>query len=296
MLKQFGTFIAWISGSLAGIGAILYGLGFVATMAEDRLLGIGFAFAIREPEFYVERGGSLTMRTLIPAIGPVLVLVAFAAAFRWLSRQLDLAGNARLVTPRRLAQAAAPPLAAMVMLFVSLAGLVNIVGPALDVSGLLFSRGPPLENCDGAGEVAKAILSPESDARSAFFKRFAMHAGVVAGLGLIAWPHLLGSGKGLWLAIAGIAGFFALVGVPITYGILVAEKSAPEVWIEPPPNGGEERLRLLSRTNDSILIWLEDRRLLRWINAQQIETLTVGPGEPIIALSCPGPGSSAEGD
>lgn len=166
MLKQFGTFIGWLSGSLAGISAIFYGLGFIATMAEDRLLGIGFAFAIREPEFYLERGGSLAMRTLIPGLGPVLGLVLGAAALRWIIGKLDLAERDEIAPVWRLVESAAPRATAIAMLVVALAGLVKVVGPALDLSGLLFTDPSGPDVCNGSNDVAKAILAPESDARN----------------------------------------------------------------------------------------------------------------------------------
>lgn len=296
MLRQFGTFLAWFSGSLAGVSALLYGLGFVATMAEDQLLGIGFAVATRDPAFYVARGGSLVMRTLIFAIWPVLGFVVLAAMLRAAHARLGTAHRGWLEGARRVGRAGVAPLAAIAMLSLALLGLERLIMPGLEIDGLLFVNAIPADSCDGGDPLKRAIFMQDHAELGDQFMLVSLWAGVVLGLGVIAWPQVILEGNTLWLVVAGIAVFLTIVGVPVAYGIMGARIAAPSVQIEPMPGDNPGRIRLLSRSENGALVWLEEQQLVRWISARKIDTLTVGPGEPLLRLSCAAAGVRAEGD
>ncbi len=286
MLKQFGALLAWFSGSVAGISAVLYALGFIATIAADRVLGVGLEFASRDPVSYIARGGSIIMRTVIISMWAVLAVIAVTAAIRWVYVKLGLAERAWLGTARRWAGAAAAPIASLTMIVLAVAGLAYYVLPALDVGGLLFAG--PMSDDDWAGksDLEKAVLSQNHPALRTWFNKFAICVGLVAGLGLIARSRLVKEVQRIWLILASVAGFLALVGAPIAYGALVVQTSAPDVWIDPPPGDGVAGMRLLSRSDGGVLVWLEDQRKVRWINASRIDVLTVGPGRPIETIFC----------
>ena len=125
---------------------------------------------------------------------------------------------------------------------------------------------------------------------------FVICIGLVAGLALIARRWLIKEGQRTWLVLASLAGFLALVGAPIAYGVLVVQTSPREVWIDPPLSDGIADMRLLSRSDGGVLVWLEGQRKVRWINAARIDVLTVGPGRPIRSISCSGTNAPLEGE
>lgn len=292
MLRQFGTFIAWLSGSLAGIGAALYALGFVATIGSDQLLGISSEFASRGPDFYIGRGGSLVIRTVLLAIWPVVGLILFATACRWICARLSQRKS--LVTARRLATLAVAPSTAVAMLVIALSGLY-VLKPALSMEGLLFTEHIPADICKENDSLGEAILSQEHGVLNVWFDWFALGAGTLVGLAVIARTHLVSQGQSPWLAIACVAGLLTLVILPVAYGVMVAEFRPPEILIDPAPADDQGRTRLLARIQGGLLVWLETQRRVRWISSDRVDAFTIGPDEPVASLSCDDPGVSAGG-
>lgn len=296
MLKQFGALIAWLSGSVAGISAILYALGFIATKSADQVLGVGLDFASRDPFDYVARGGSVVMRTVIISMGPVLVVMALASLFRRGYARSGLGKRQSLDMVRRWGGVAAAPTTALTMIVLVFAGLTYCVLPALQVEGLLFAEAKPLDGCNDGGDIAAAILSQDRAVLGYWFNLFAVCIGLVTGLGIIARSRLALEGQRIWLTFAGVAGLLALVGVPIAYGALVVQASAPDVWINASPNDGASTTRMLSRSDSGVLVWLEDKRKVQWINVSRIDNLTIGRDRPILTVSCSWPHLPTDGD
>jgi len=287
MLKQIGGFVAWFSGSVAGISALLYALGFVATKAADQVLGVGIDFTSRDAVAYVARGGSVVMRTALISVWSALGVLAVAALIRWFWARSGLEGRASVARLRPSAEAVAPPAAALAMIAVSIIGLARYVVPALGVEGLLFASLAPAEVCAREPGLQRAILTQNAEALQDFFSVFALCIGAVIGLGLLARQALMAPDRRSWAVLAGLALFLGLLGAPIGYGALVLEAAAPPVAIRPETAGEPGRMRLISRADNGILIWLEDRRKLRWIKAEKVDMLTVGRSQPIVTISCP---------
>lgn len=297
MLKSFATFVAWISGSLAGISAILYALGFVATKAADQVLGIGFDFATRDPVFYVARGSSLVMRTLIISVWPALAVLGIAAAVRWVCGARAADGDAaKGSTLRRLGAASAAPAVSLAMLTLAFLALASFVIPALDFEGLLFTTAGPERTCAQPNGVVKALMLQDHGTLNRTFTLFALCAGLIVGAGIALHDRFLQAGHAAWLAVAGLAGFLTLVGIPIAYGALVVEAAAPSVRITPAPAAAAGPTRLLARSNSGALIWLENEREVLWVSGGAIQTLVIGPSRPIVILACPGPDPSKPGE
>ena len=202
MLKQFGALLAWFSGSVAGVSAVLYAFGFIATKAADQVLGVGFEFASRDPVVYIGRGGSVVMRTVLYSVWGVLAVIAVAAAIRWGYVKLGGSERAWLGTARRWAGGAAAPTAALTMIVLVFAGLAVCVLPTLQVGGLLFAEKMSEQACTGKSDLVKALLSQNRPALGAWFNIFAICVGLVAGLGIIARSRLVKEVQRVWLMLA----------------------------------------------------------------------------------------------
>lgn len=284
MLKRFGALVAWFSGSLAGISAILYALGFVATKSADQVLGVGLDFASRDAFDYIARGSSVVMRTALVAIWTVLAVLAAASMVRWADARFGLGNRQSLGVARRWADTLAAPAAALSMLFLAIAGLAVCVLPALQTTGLLFAVPRPGPACDGG--IAAAIQSQNRGELRDWFNIYALCLGLITGIGLSARARLADENRRGWLLLSWLAGMLAFVGAPIAYGALVVQISAPDVWINQAPGDGTSGMRLLSRSGDGVLVWLEDKRKVQWISASHIDKLTVGPERAIATAAC----------
>ena len=276
MLKQLGGFVGWLSASLTGLSAILYVLGFIATKAADHLLGIAFSIASHDPTFYIARGGSMVIRAALIAIWPVLALNLAALACRYLLKRRRRSETSTDNNLHRLIDSSIALTIAAAMVAIALSALALIVVPALDVTGLLF-RSNSGNACTATPHLENALLTQDRDQLDRWFAWFALSAGLVVGLATVGRERLFR--RGVPLAVSSLAVFLILVATPIAYGTLAVELSAPRVWIKPPPGDDGSEMRILSRSDGGVLVWLEKQRLVRWINETQIDTLTVDKSE-----------------
>ena len=280
LVKRIGGLVGWVSGSLAGLTAILYAIGFVASKAADQALGIGLDLASRDAFVHVARGASLVMRTGLIAIWPVLVVLAGAVGVRWLARLLDPAGSLR----GRLHGLAAPA-AGATMLAIAVAGLSLCVAPALGVRGLLFAEAPTTGICP-TDTLERAILAQDRISLQRWFDVYALGLGAVLGIGLLARRRFGAGTPPVWSLLAVVAVTLALLGAALAYGALVVETTAPEVQLAPEPGTAAGPMRLLARDADGVLVWLEGERRVRWIAGGQIDMLTVGESRPLVVNPC----------
>ena len=294
MLKQFGALLAWISGSVAGITAVLYTLGFIVTKSVDRVLGIGLEFTSRDPVVHIGRGGNVVMHTALIAILPALAVIAVAHAVRWGNARFGLADRPLLAGTYRLAAAAATPVTVVAIVVVALAGMGRFVAPALEVEGLLFAT--PEQACAVDGKLARAVVSQDREMLKDSYRNFAICVGLVAGLGVVAWTSLAAKENWIWLVFTGLAVFLVLVGTPIAYGTLMVRAFAPVVTVDPPAADPAIHMRLLARTDRGVLVWVEYQHKVQWINSARINSLIVGSDEPILAFDCPEIAPAQPGD
>lgn len=273
LLKKFGGVIAWLSGSLAGVSALLYAIGFLATKSADQALGLGFDFAARDPVFYIARGGSMIMTIAILSVVPAVVVIVMGELLRRAGRRLAARAPATVQRVSGWAEILAAPVSSLAMVALVLVGLAYSVTPATNADGMLFAA------------IDVEFCARDRESLDQRFVLFAIIIGLVAGVGVIARASLLDAGQWLWSCLAGLALFLALVGTPIAYGALAVTPDAPRVWITPLEED-QGRMWLLSRAEDGAVIWLEEQRKVRWIRADQINTLTFGPSATIASVMC----------
>jgi hypothetical protein len=74
-LRTVGSAVAWLSGSLAGIGAIFYAFGYLITLANLDLLGVDLLIFRYDPTTYIHRGSDFLLLSVI------IVAKAWGSAF-----------------------------------------------------------------------------------------------------------------------------------------------------------------------------------------------------------------------
>jgi len=77
VLKQIAKFIGWLSGSLAGIAAILTVCGYLITISNLNLLGLDLSILEYNPEFYLRKGGNFVFYIVNTAGEKILLPIIF---------------------------------------------------------------------------------------------------------------------------------------------------------------------------------------------------------------------------
>lgn len=285
MLKQLSGLVGWVSGSIAGLSAILYAIGFLATKASDNVLGIGLDFTSQDHFEYVARGSSVIARTAILGGIAAVCLLGLVRLGRWVGRVLRLTERSYIGHVLRWLDAWMPVACAIALLAGFLYAFGIYVKPGMEAGGLLFLNRADAALCTGH-PILKAVITQDIKASGGAFNKFAFAAGLILCLGFLIHKRLLEPAKRFWLVIGAIGVGLTILMTPVAYGTLAHEKLAPEVDITPAPDPDPGRMRLLSRAGDGVLVWLEDRRQVRWISKKRIEIMTVGREKPISAAAC----------
>jgi hypothetical protein len=93
LLKRTTVFIGWLSGSVAGLGALLYAAGYLVTRAHLHLLGLD-RLLVPGNERFIEEGANFFLVTgqilihdclSLVALAVALVLIGLAAVAVWIS-------------------------------------------------------------------------------------------------------------------------------------------------------------------------------------------------------------------
>lgn len=284
LLKRSGGLLAGLSGSIAGISALLYAAGFIATKSADQTLGIEFEFAARDPVFYIRRGGLMLTRIAVLAVGPAVAVIVVLELMRRGGRRLGTLAPGAAETASSLAAPLKAPAASLVMVALVVGGLAYCLDGAPKTDGLLFETAPGPEIC-----------ALDRDAEEGRFLIYAAIIGVVGGVGVVAGSALFSADQWFWACLAGFALFLALIGTPIVYGYLAVKPEAPRVWIEPFESDAG-RMWLLSRGSDGALVWLEEQRMVEWVRSDKIETLRFGRKESIMSALCDAGNAPPEGE
>ena len=280
-LKTVASFIGWLSGSLAGLTAVLYALGFIAMMAHQRLLGLDWAFVARDTLVFLGVGGQVAATFILLAPLTLLVVLAIGETIGWL---LGIATGWKEGWRRRPG-AAARWLSRNAVWFLAVlaAGLMTRAmdgfGGALSVTGLLFMT--PADLAAATGITAELVNGTETAARQNRATDIVVNA--IAALG-VTWyaARLLMKTPAPAIAVVIFAGvgIQALGAVPIAYGIFSMKLELHPIRF---PAGDLPRgLRLIEREGAGLWLWDPATREVRWLEPGQVETFTVGKPLPVV--------------
>jgi hypothetical protein len=292
-LKAVGKFIGWLSGSLAAISGVLYGLGYLVTLSNLYSLGLNFYLFDFDPSFYLTRGANFvlyftrwffqTLLYLIVLISPILLL-GFGVYRRraWISDRLPAKGRAAVDYVRNR------PLIWRGVLFAALfAVLVQDVwvrfegfSTILDESHNLFD---PLES--GPQEPGSQKSEPRKPGEVIlFYQLFLIEAAVLL---YLAWRV-----TAAWRFRALMAAPFALVlamsvvTLPMIYGILVISNEFPAIRVITGEPGAETRsseLYLLSKTDNEFILWDSNNRKVLWLPLSSVRRAEIGRSKALPA-------------
>jgi hypothetical protein len=296
LIKGITLFLGWLSGSLAGIAAVLYSFGYLVARAQLNLLGLQGLVA-QDADHFLQEGAKflvvLAADYLSPAFPwlyfagwlllaalPLLVLVGWLAARRrqalqQLADRLALRGTQALQqlpwSWRKLAFAAL-----VLVLLLRLTTHLNPFVDVLAVADILYAT-PVSSESQGSTEIRQWLTSPDRADLVLLKSRFGellRGAAEVALVVVAVWYLGAASPWRLWLALP----FMVVLVVytlllPMAYGVLVRPNEYPLVAVSsdsPLLAGVRGDLFLLRRTGDEFVFWDKAARRVLWVPASQV--------------------------
>lgn len=307
LLRATTVFIGWLSGSLAGIGALLYACGYLVTRAHLHLLGID-GFLTSSNERFIQQGANFVAITgelliakvlgllqifLVLAIVPVLVYVLVSRRRRRRGGRLGTGWSA--AKARAVALHARLPWSTDVSVYLVLLALLFFYVlayrrdffPPLRVADLLYADVSPT-----GSEIQDRIrcwLLTANTARLRTHYSALVDAHLIAlGLLVVAWRVTALRGRPL-VMVAPFLAVFALytVYLPMLYGVLVHSTTYNVVTVvnraERGPGESESRLFLLQKTSNEFVVWDAAEKTVLWLPADAVAHARVGRGTTLFS-------------
>jgi hypothetical protein len=275
-LRKLGALVGWLSSSLAGVTALLYAMGFIATLAHLRVLGIGFEFASRDAFEYISRGGSAVWRGALFAVIPGVVLIFLWEPIRSLVARLRKRIDAR---PTLFGDIA------LVLLMAAFAAMGHYyaLDPALDVTSLLFADDRAV--CGyWADEVTKPIVTGDGTELTRSFGRVAFVAGIVESLAWLGARRMLRKG-GSWILFSfyAVTAVFTFLAIPVAHGVFLDTRLRSIQLFGDTADylTDDGSLRLLQHGDDGTLLWSESARKILWLRADTVQGFRLGAKTPL---------------
>ncbi len=301
LTKGIALFIGWLSGSLAGIGAILYAAGYLLTSAQLNMLGLS-GLVVYGHDHYVQEGGRFTI-AVAGLLGEILLNLLIAAGFLslpvllilgpiayWKRERLGLTEPDWLKRlPERLdrkwhgAWRILAIAVLLVLLFATSEDPQSFNAP-LAISGLLFSHETPVD-----GSLADLLLSGNSARLKAFFANSLLMELKAGTLSLLAW-HVAAPWRLRLLVTAPFFLIFFLYSLllPMLYGVLQRQITLPVVTLSvdgPWPGSDAAKLILLNKSDGAFVLWDVESKKVLWLPAGAVRSAQIRQMEPLFAGS-----------
>jgi len=274
ILKATVRLIGWLSGSMAGIGALLSFFGYLVTAAHVRLLGLDMALFGFNAEFYLQRGGNfvfyvfdaLSQRILLPLTVICLIPLTLVMAIdlfpetgrmrTWLKMTKESLLTMLGLQVQWLRIVAS--LVLILLLFVQLSpSLDDLINP-LKISDLLYWANEPDSGRRNKDCFYLALIDQNSNILAgAFF--YLLISMLRAGFYLLLISYTTESLKFRAFIIAPFLVIFALylIFLPMNYGVMRIKNEYPEISFESVKavNGQQASYFLLNRSDKALVLW-----------------------------------------
>jgi hypothetical protein len=295
--KALAKGIGWLSGSLAGICAILTVCGYLATMSHLHMLGLDVMASDFNAEFQLRRGGNffffilalVSEKILLPfSILAVLSLavisiLGFIGSWEPFSR-LTVSVRSRFgsLSGRQLLPKVAYFLMVAVLLY-GVEGQIHDLFEPLSIDGLLFVQ--PETGLSPSGPLAAALLDGDIRMLELRFFEVLISAFITAALLAAAWRSTAGF-RLQWLLIAPFSLVFLIyfLFLPMTYGVLILRPVFPSVSMDArcALPGGCESLYLLSESPGEFVFWNAGRKKIVRVRREEIGAIEMGRAESLL--------------
>jgi hypothetical protein len=286
------SLFAYLQASIAaiGLGALLYGIGFLAIRAHYAALGV-WAGSPDSQEIREEGGRFFFHMLYLPAkmlqhVGWREVAVVFAVPLTvgligpWAATRLD---RIRL-RPKSEAVAQSAQIAGLAVALIASAITVEAVWSVLQVEGLLFRQPDSGGYRDGLVRACRY---------SDVLRRYAAVVLIAAGLWRWAWPEGSLTARVMIAAQWSITAA-ALSSWPVVYGKLVMSDARPVLLTEVGVPTATPHSLLLRTDGDTYYIWSKSEHKLELRKLGKGESLMLGRREHLLDTREPSPNESCE--
>lgn len=310
LLKEIAASVTWLSGSLCGLGVIVYACGYLLIRAHLHMLGIEPVYDYGNQR-YIQEGAKFLFvltdtvsRTLLSlgavaaiAVATFLLLAAVAVAAlrvslgeaKWRPALLRRVARSRLIFRTNHRCLCYFLYACLLAILLSYSGrhLSDFQAP-LSVTGLMFAdhRATPPED-PRAAEIAALLVKGDQDRLfDGFFDLtlFAIISAVL--LGAAAWITPRSGLRLLMLAPFALTFMMCLMLLPMAYGVLMLPARFPRVTasIETPMTADKaSNLFLIAKTEQEFVLWDGANKRILWIPKERMKGLDIGEAEPLFA-------------
>ena len=279
LLRDIAKFIAWLSGSIAGVGALLYFLGYLVVISHLYRYGIG-PLPGYEHRLYLEHGGRFLLDLLNVHLLHVIMflslaailLLGFATLLRgWAGRHRHRLsglqyGVGRLRERLRTLHGRSLAYGLLLVLFLLMTDqALELLRAPLRGAPLLFAEQPAVPDPDAAHAQFELILA---------FEMIILVFVLLAARLTRSWRR-----QALGMAPFVVVGLVCLLLLPVSYGALILDLRHHPVTLEPALEGGPHYL--LTATDRMLVIWDRERRKLLWVPQGRLQSVELGAREPM---------------
>lgn len=297
-VRQVAAAVTWLTGSLAGLGAILYVVGYYVTLSHLDMLGLDVLAFHYDPNLYIQRGGAFFLLCALDVVEFAYVYLFAAATVLLVARfvfPLLSSRLARISATRRISALASGWRA--IWRFIAYGMLILLLVPQI-VGHLRFpdvaSASDVLYAGHAHGERGRLALqfitSGGVEDLQAIFGRLVQEQTYIGLLVFLAWGIVSAWGGRLLLLLPFAALFLiSFTWLPLEFGKLVVLTNFPEVRVglEPGPDAlplPPDALFLLNKTDGEVALWDARRREVVWLPARRIAALQVLQTKPLAEI------------
>lgn len=297
LLKQAGALLGWLSGVVAGLSVIVFSLGYVATLSQQRVLGIDWSVTARDPLWFLGLGGLVVYEFLSHALIVLLLVLLAGESARSIYRRARARADTRDTRPGWWTR--------LLVLFgerimpwaLAIAGLAIIgtlsrtMNAVADLTDLLFL--PPETLCAPRDALLRNYVTAREAALAVTYEQVATWSSLVLGLNVYLFEHLKAGPRPAVLVLTAIATtVVAVVYLPLAHGALAMRLGFHEVALGPRGGGapaGQEVMAegyLLARTQDGVWIWRPATNRVLWIGEGEFGQMGTGLRVSIHEVRC----------
>jgi hypothetical protein len=310
LVRTIAAFVGWLTGALAGVGAILYSLGYLIFSAHLKFLGVS-GILDENGVHFIQEGGVFAADIILQMLRwyalPLLsILGVFAALLvgpgAWLAEGLARLFPALPKTEGRWQRALVRwPIwrevsyLALFLLFLLHANkfLDRFYSP-LSISSALFDTQISARTADTKMTGALPLLAGGEPLSNIDKFRLLSLGYALSGLLLFGAWHVTAGWRFRGLLLSWfLLGFllFSLL-LPMDYGVLIYSTQYPVIRLSSEKaltQGLGNKLFLLSKTDQDFVVWDEQEKQLVWFPTNQLNRALIGRVEELLGQASPQP-------
>jgi hypothetical protein len=304
LLKRTTVFIGWLSGSVAGLGALLYAAGYLVTRAHLHLLGLD-RLLVPGNERFIEEGANFFLVTGQILIHDCLSLVALAIALvliglvvyalLWLcgfpGARATRSGFDRSWAALGTLHARLPwspdisaYVALLLLLYVHLLSYLDKFLAPLDLSNLLYEDvSIPTTATSMRGQLQRWLLDDDSRRLAGHFADLLLgELEAILFVALAWWVTRARVRRSLMLAPFVVVFVLYTAYLPRLFGVLVHSTTYNRIVLRGEESGaGAACVFLLHKTPDEFVVWSAASRTVVWVPKTHLQGAEIRQGRPL---------------